>query len=145
MGIFFAGGCAVILPQWSPEEFLATVEREKATHAFLVPTMINALLGFEGAAKFDTSSLRSVSYGAAPMSPQRIREAWEYFGPILCQGYGAGETTSVVVALTISDHRHAIEDDDEELLLSCGRPLFEAEVKIVGENLLEVASGEVGE
>ena len=38
------------------------------------------------------------------MSPARIREAWAAFGPVLAQGYGAGETTGGVIALGIDDH-----------------------------------------
>ncbi|MFF9555739.1 long-chain fatty acid--CoA ligase [Streptomyces albus] len=145
MGIFFAGGCAVVLPRWDAEEFLATVERERATHAFVVPTMVNALLALPTARDHDLTSLRQLVYGAAPMSPARIRAAWELFGPVLCQGFGCGETTSGVLFLTTEDHRRAIEDGDEELLLSCGRPLGEAEVRIVDERGTPVPDGEIGE
>ncbi|MGW8378967.1 long-chain fatty acid--CoA ligase [Streptomyces sp. ODS28] len=145
MGIFFAGGCAVVLPRWDAEDFLATVQRERATHAFVVPTMVNALLALPDARAYDTSSLRQLMYGAAPMSPARIRAAWELFGPVLAQGFGCGETTSGVLSLSTEDHRRAIEDGDEELLLSCGRPLAEAEVEIVGEDGTPVTEGEIGE
>ncbi|MFE4617098.1 long-chain fatty acid--CoA ligase [Streptomyces sp. NPDC056747] len=145
MGIFFAGGCAIVLPRWDAEEFLATVERERATHAFVVPTMVNTVLALPTARDHDLSSLRQLIYGAAPMSPQRIREAWELFGPVLSQGYGCGETTSGVLFLSTEDHRRAIEGEDEELLLSCGRPLAEAEVRIVDDSGTPVADGEIGE
>jgi acyl-CoA synthetase (AMP-forming)/AMP-acid ligase II len=145
LGILFAGGCAVVMPRWDAREFLATVERERATHAFVVPTMINTVLALPDARAFDLSSLRQLIYGAAPMSPSRIREAWELFGPVLSQGFGCGETTSGVLFLTTEDHRRAIEGEDEELLLSCGRALAEAEVAIVGEDGRPVPDGEIGE
>ncbi|MDI3404076.1 acyl-CoA synthetase [Streptomyces cavernicola] len=145
LGIFFAGGCAVVLPRWDAEEFLATVQRERATHAFVVPTMVNTVLALPTARDHDVSSLRQLIYGAAPMSPARIRAAWELFGPVLSQGFGCGETTSGVLFLSTEDHRRAIEDGDEELLLSCGRPLAEAEVRIVDDSGTPVADGEVGE
>ncbi|MFD7923471.1 long-chain fatty acid--CoA ligase [Streptomyces sp. NPDC059740] len=145
MGIFFAGGCAIVLPRWDAEEFLATVQRERATHAFLVPTMVNTVLALPHAHEYDLSSLRRLIYGAAPMSPARIREAWRFFGPVLSQGYGCGETTSGVLFLSTEDHRRAIEDGDEELLLSCGRPRAEAEVAVVDEDGVPVPDGEVGE
>ncbi|MGV9890896.1 acyl-CoA synthetase [Streptomyces sp. NPDC003395] len=145
MSIFFAGGCAVVLPRWDAEEFLATIQRERATHAFVVPTMVNTVLALPTARAYDLSSLRQLIYGAAPMSPQRIREAWELFGPVLSQGYGCGETTSGVLFLSTEDHRRALEDGDEELLLSCGRALTEAEVEIVGEDGTPVPDGEIGE
>ena len=145
MGVFFAGGCAVVLPRWDAREFLATVERERATHAFLIPTMVNMVLALPERDAFDRSSLRQLLYGAAPMAPARIREAWEFFGPVLSQGYGCGETTSGVLFLSTEDHRRAIEDGDEELLLSCGRPLAEAEVAVVDEQGHPVPDGQIGE
>ena len=48
-----------------------------------------ALLAEPSIRSRDLSSLRLLSYGAAPMSPSRIREAWAAFGPVLAQGYGA--------------------------------------------------------
>ena len=145
LGILFAGGCAVIMPRWDARDFLATVERERATHAFVVPTMINTVLALPDSRAFDLSSLQQLIYGAAPMSPSRIREAWELFGPVLSQGYGCGETTSGVLFLTTEDHRRAIQGEDEELLLSCGRALAEAEVAIVGEDGHPVPDGGIGE
>jgi acyl-CoA synthetase (AMP-forming)/AMP-acid ligase II len=134
-----------VLPRWDAGEFLAAVERERATHAFLVPTMVNMVLALPERDAFDRSSLRQLLYGAAPMAPARIREAWEYFGPVLSQGYGCGETTSGVLFLSTEDHRRAIEDGEEELLLSCGRPLAEAEVAVVDEQGRPVPDGEIGE
>lgn len=145
MGIFFAGGCAVVLPRWDAAEFLATIQRERATHAFVVPTMVNTVLALPTARDYDVSSLRQLIYGAAPMSPARIRAAWELFGPVLSQGFGCGETTSGVLFLSAEDHRRAIDGGDEELLLSCGRPLAEAEVRIVDDSGTPVADGEIGE
>lgn len=145
MGIFFTGGCAVVMPRWDAESFLAAIEQERATHAFVVPTMINAVLALPNAHEYDRTSLRQLIYGAAPMSPQRIREAWEFFGPVLSQGYGCGETTSGVLFLSTADHRLAIEGHDDELLLSCGRPRTEAEVAVVDGEGRPVPNGEVGE
>lgn len=145
MGIFFAGGCAIVLPRWDAEEFLSTVERERATHAFVVPTMVNTVLALPNAGDYDVSGLRQLIYGAAPMSPARITAAWDLFGPVLSQGYGCGETTSGVLFLSTDDHRRAIEGEDDELLRSCGRPLAEAEVVIVDDGGKPVADGEIGE
>jgi acyl-CoA synthetase (AMP-forming)/AMP-acid ligase II len=145
MGIFFAGGTAIVLPRWDAEAFLRTIERERATHAFVVPTMVNTVLALPHARDFDLSSLQQLIYGAAPMSAARIREAWDLFGPVLGQGFGCGETTSGVMYLSTEDHRRALEGEDEELLLSCGRPGSEAEVRIVDDEGNAVPDGEIGE
>jgi acyl-CoA synthetase (AMP-forming)/AMP-acid ligase II len=134
-----------VLPRWDAEAFLRLIERERATHAFVVPTMINTVLALPNARDFDVSSLQQLTYGAAPMSAQRIREAWDLFGPVLSQGFGCGETTSGVMFLSTEDHRRAIEGEDEELLLSCGRPGSEAEVRIVDDAGVPVPDGAIGE
>ncbi|MEV8566066.1 long-chain fatty acid--CoA ligase [Streptomyces sp. NPDC051322] len=145
MGIFFAGGCAIVLRRWDAGEFLDTVQQHRATHAFVVPTMVNTVLALPNARDYDLSSLRQLIYGAAPMAPQRIRDAWELFGPVLSQGYGCGETTSGVLFLSTEDHRRAIEGMDEELLLSCGRPRAEADVAVVDASGAPVPDGSIGE
>ena len=40
----YAGGTTVLLPKFSPETFFAALERERATHTFLVPTQSITLL-----------------------------------------------------------------------------------------------------
>ncbi|MGK3957603.1 acyl-CoA synthetase [Arthrobacter sp. R4] len=145
MGVFRAGGCVIVMRTWDPAEFLSTIERERATHAFVVPTMIMTVLGVPEARRFDLTSMQHLIYGGAPMSPARIRAAWDLFGPVLTQGFGCAETTSVVMLLSTEDHRRAIEGGDEELLLSCGRAIFDAEVRVVDEDGVPVGLGEIGE
>lgn len=145
IGTAFAGGCLVVLRGFEPEQVLDTIQRERVTHALLIPTMINSILQACSRDDFDLCSLERVVYGAAPMTPTRIRAAWDFFGPVLAQAYGAGETTSAVMFLTTEDHRRAIEDGEQELLSSCGRPSTEAEVLVVDDDFREVPPGEVGE
>jgi len=139
------GGSILLHERFEPEAFLASVATHRVTHTFVVPTMINMLLAVPDRARFDLSTLRSMTYGSAPMAPARIVEAWHAFGPILSQGYGAGETTGGLVALTIDDHREAIEQDKPERLASCGRPFSEARVCLVDDAGRNVPAGEIGE
>jgi len=110
-----------------------------------VPAMINATVVDPALDRYDRSSLRLLSYGAAPMAPARIREAWERIGPVLAQGYGAGETTGGLIGLSIADHARAIAGERPELLASCGRPFGESEVRLLADDGTEVAVGEIGE
>jgi acyl-CoA synthetase (AMP-forming)/AMP-acid ligase II len=139
------GGTILLHERFDPEAFLASVATHRVTHTFVVPTMINMLLAVPDRARFDLSTLRSMTYGSAPMAPARIVEAWRAFGPILSQGYGAGETTGGLVALTIDDHREAIEQGNPERLASCGRPFSEARVCLVDDAGQQVPAGEIGE
>jgi len=142
--MMFTGVCSVILHRFDVEEYLETIQREKVTHIFLVPTMVNMILNHPKANDYDLSSLKTVLYGAAPMSVARIEQAFEFFGPKLVQGYGLGETTSIVTLFTAKEHIEALQNNPERLS-SCGRPVFDSEVLVVDENGQEVAPGQIGE
>lgn len=126
----FGGSTTHVLPTWSAEAFLETVERERITATFLVPAMLNMVLAHPGAGDRDLSSLTSVRVGGAPISPQRLRDAVRFFGPVVAQGYGLGETTSVVAGLSSGEIARAAEEDPE-LLQSCGRAMYDTEIRVV--------------
>ncbi|GGV19112.1 ligase [Streptomyces litmocidini] len=140
----FGGSTTYVLPTWSPQSFLETVEKERITTTFLVPAMVNMVLAHPEAGRYDLSSLTSVRIGGAPISPQRLRDAVAFFGPVVAQGYGLGETTSVVAGLSSEEIAHAVKEDDE-LLQSCGRAMYDTEVRVVDEAGRELAPREVGE
>jgi len=140
----YCGATLVLFDAFEPAPFLADLERQRVTHVFMVPAMINMLLNEPALARTDLSALKSLSYGAAPMAPARIEEAWARFGPILSQGYGASESTSGVTRLTVADHAYAIAQRPERLA-SCGRPMGETEVCVMGADGRPLAAGQVGE
>ncbi len=140
----YAGATLHLFERFKPEEFLAAVETQRITHAFMVPAMIHALLEAPSLERRDLSSLRQLIYGAAPMAPARVEEAWRRIGPVLAQGYGLSESCSAVTALTTRDHAEALAQAPERLA-SCGRAYGETEVRVVDEAGREVAVGEIGE
>ncbi|OPL11703.1 MAG: hypothetical protein AVO39_05140 [delta proteobacterium MLS_D] len=145
MPVMYSGGCNVILDRFDVETLLQTIEREKVNYLFMVPAMINAVINHPRVAAYDTDSLKGIFYGAAPMSENNIRRALELFGPILVQGYGMTETTSFTTILTARDHVEGLRDKTGNRLLSCGRPIFETEIRLVDEQGNRVATGETGE
>ncbi|QQM20509.1 long-chain fatty acid--CoA ligase [Rhodococcus sp. P-2] len=144
LGMFARGATVVVLPSWNAETFLRTIERESITTTLVVPTMLNLLMDHPSVTEIDTSSLRCIGVGAAPVSPQRLRDAVKLFGPVVIQGYGLGETTSVITVLTAEDIVRGIESDPE-LLLSCGRPAYDTDVRVVDDNGEQVEAGVIGE
>ncbi|MEU6116902.1 AMP-binding protein [Streptomyces sp. NPDC047117] len=140
----FGGATTHVLPAWSPEAFLDTVERERITATFLVPAMLNGVLASPGVADRDLSSLDSVRIGGAPVSPARLRAAVELFGPVVAQGYGLGETTSVVAGIPSADLARAVTEDPE-LLQSCGRAAYDSEIRVVDEAGRDLPPREIGE
>lgn len=143
--MLYQGATLLLMDRFVPAEILAAIARHKVTMTFMVPAMIHALLAEPTRREHDLSSLRLLSYGAAPMSPSRIREAWDLFGPVLAQGYGAGETTGGVISLGIADHARAIAGDKPGLLLACGRPACESEVEVLDEQGQPVQGDTIGE
>lgn len=147
----FAGRRIVLMRQFDAEEWLTLIGAESVTHAFLVPTMLKRLLDQPAFSSADLSTLRVLSYGAAPMPLSVIRRAIEMF-PTSVQfinAFGQTETTSTVTMLGPDDHR--LDGTPEEIekrlrrLASIGRPLPDVEIQIVDESGRRLSSGEVGE
>ncbi len=91
-----AGGKIVMMHHFDPERALQLIEREKVATFGGVPAMVMQVLDSPNFEKFDTSSVRGVSYGGAPAPPdlvRRIRAAWPIGQP--SNGYGLTETSSV--------------------------------------------------
>ncbi|CAI8790051.1 fatty-acyl-CoA synthase [Pseudomonas jessenii] len=141
MPLLAVGACNLLIERYDDELLLRTIEQERVTRLFLVPAMVNRLVNVEGVERFDLSSLRLVMYGAAPMAPTLVSRAIDVFGPILAQGYGAGETCSLVTVLTEQDHL----EKDGRLLASCGRCYFETDLRVVNEQFEDIQPGEIGE
>ena len=140
----YSGATLVLFDTFEPAHFLREIERLRITHVFMVPAMINMLLNDPALDTADLTSLKMLGYGAAPMAPARIQEAWTRIGPVLSQGYGASESTSGVTRLSIADHADAIAHHPERLA-SCGRPMGETEVLVVDEHCREVSGDAMGE
>jgi fatty-acyl-CoA synthase len=115
------------------------VQRERINGVTLVPTALYALLDHPRLDEFDLSSLEMILYTGAPISPTRLKQALDHFGPIFCQGFGQTECQHVTY-LSKSDHL-----GDPRRLASCGLPLMGIELKLLDPDLNEVPVGEVGE
>jgi acyl-CoA synthetase (AMP-forming)/AMP-acid ligase II len=151
LSAIFAGRRIVLLPQFEADSWLEAAERERVTHAFLVPTMLKRVLDCKRFAKVDLSHVEVLSYGAAPMPLSVIRRAIESFpsGVQFINAFGQTETTSTVTMLGPDDHRLDGSPDEVERKLrrlgSIGRALPDVEVRIVDDDGQPVAPGEIGE
>jgi fatty-acyl-CoA synthase len=141
--VWMRGGTNIVLGGFDPGLLLDTIERERATSTLMVPTMIYVLLDTPGIRDRDLSSLRTLSYGAAPMGRERLEQALDTFGPIFLQGYGQTEAPMQITVLRKDDHLRAAARP--EILTSCGRPVTISEVRIADDELRDVRDGEVGE
>jgi acyl-CoA synthetase (AMP-forming)/AMP-acid ligase II len=141
---FLRGGTHVLMKKFDPDEVLRTIERERVSWTFMVPTMIYMLLDDPALRKYDHATLRTVIYGAAPMSPDKLERAIERVGPMFIQVYAQMEVANQTTTLTKEDHVEALAGARHRLG-SCGRPIAMAQVRIVGEDDRDVPVGEPGE
>src|SRR5262249_46210623 len=110
----------------------------------LVPTVLYRLLEMQRATPRSFSSLKTVIYGAAPMSPSKLGDLIACFGRIFAQGYAATEVPMFVSILDKGDHRA----DDEigiKHLSSAGKPTSGVEVFITDADGKILPLGETGE
>lgn len=97
--MFAMGATIVLQPRFDARELLALIERERATHIHMVPTMFVRLLKLpeEERRRSDVSSLRHVIHGAAPC-PQYVKCAMiEWWGPVVVEYYASTETTCITL------------------------------------------------
>ncbi|MGQ0582811.1 MAG: acyl-CoA synthetase [Reyranella sp.] len=128
----------VLQPRFEAEDMLRLIERHGVSHMHIVPTMFVRLLRLPDALRerYDVSSLRFVTHGAAPCAPAVKRRMIDWWGPVIYEYYGATETGVVVW------------HGSEEALRkpgTVGRPVSGAILRIVDDRGRDVAQGEVGE
>ncbi len=151
MTSMFGGRRLVLLRQFDAPTWLEAVERERVTHAFLVPTMVKQLIDHPDFSRYDLSSLENLSYGGAAMPFPVVRRAIEMFPKTtgFVNAFGQTETTSTLTVLGPDDHRLDGTPQEVELRLkrlqSIGRPLPDVELKVVDNEGTELPAGQVGE
>jgi len=150
MSSIWGGRTLAILPQFDPQAWLDTVERERVTHAFVVPTMLKRIMEHETFASHDLSSLKLITYGAAPMPYEVVRQAVDVFQCGLMNAYGQTESTSTLTYLGPEDHDIPKEEGPEReqklrRLRSVGRAMDDIEVAIMSDANVQLPRGEEGE
>lgn len=135
------GGTVILQRRFDPAAWLGAVAEEGATVSLLVPTMIYALLDHPLLEETDLSSLRTVIYGASPISPTRLAEAIERVGQVWCQLYGQTESGGQGTSLW----RHQHDPGDPHRLSSCGTPMPFNRVTLLDDDNRPVPDGTPGE
>lgn len=136
--VLASGACAVIVREVVPPELLQVMVEQRVETGFLVPAVLLFLTQLPQSASADFSALKSIIYGASPISPDLLDRSMQVFGCRFTQVYGLTETTGAITALQ-HEHHHG------ERLLSCGRAVFGAEMGIVDPLGQPLPAGEIGE
>ncbi|HAA94096.1 MAG TPA: hypothetical protein DHW65_01335 [Dehalococcoidia bacterium] len=146
----YGGRTLVVMRQFEAAEWMDLVQKYRADRAMLVPTMLKHVMDHPDFSGHDLSSLSVITYGAAPMPLEVIRQAIENFpGARFINAFGQTETASTITMLPPEDHH--LEGTPEEIetklkrLTSIGKPLDDVDVDIVDEEGKSVPVGETGE
>ncbi|MDE3174950.1 MAG: long-chain-fatty-acid--CoA ligase [Pseudomonadota bacterium] len=138
------GGHTVLMREVNPAKAVELIAAHRVTHAFFVPTVVQALLQVEGVETADLSSLQLLMYGASPIGDVLLRRALERFKCRFMQAYGMTESAGTVVVLNPWDHD--LDGPRAGLLKACGRALPWVELRVVDPaTLADAPTGEVGE
>ncbi|MFN2501676.1 MAG: class I adenylate-forming enzyme family protein [Pyrinomonadaceae bacterium] len=139
MTALYSGGSAVISPKFSVSKFWDIIQKYQVTSFGSVATMLSMLLArYEsGEAKrpAGASSLRFAMCGSAPVPVEVLNRFEQAFNCLVIEGYGLSESTC---RSTFNPPNEARRPG------SCGMPIGN-EIKVVDENDVEVADGELGE
>jgi acyl-CoA synthetase (AMP-forming)/AMP-acid ligase II len=102
-GVLRRGTTSVTMPRFEFELFLSLIERHRITTLGLVPPIVLALAKHPAMSKYDLSSLRLVTSGAAPLDATLQQAAGDRIGVPIRQGYGLTEVTFAVTGLPIDE------------------------------------------
>ena len=134
----------VLISGFEPAEVATLIERYKITALSLAPTMVRRLIDYQRRAGADLSSLRTVYYGAAPITPALLREAHDVLGCEFSQSYGMTEAAGMAVFLDADAHRRGLAGEPERLT-QAGMPGPHITLRIVDDDGNQVPPGIIGE
>ena len=128
-----------LLPRFTPENALGEMQKNNVTIFAGVPTMYWALLNYAEADKFDlakiAANLRLCFAGGSPLPLEVLHGFEAKFNVKILEGYGLSETSPIAVFNKFANARAG----------SVGFPVWGIEVRVVDENGVDVADGELGE
>lgn len=139
--VLLRGGAFHVMESFTPQSFFDAVEQQRITATLIVPVMLYALQADERYVSADMSSMETILYGASPMSPAKLSDAIERWGPVFFQFYGQTEAPMVVAHMKRAEH----DTGRPDRLASCGRPAPWVHVSLRDSDNVEVAKGEAGE
>lgn len=134
------GATSVLLRTFDEERVAATIERERVSNGFMVPSMVRRLLAADVLARHDLSSYRRAYVGGAAFPlPDKLALAEVVPGVRIYYQYGLTEAGPIVSRLEPG------EVPRRELDGSIGREFLLTEVTVRDGDGARVADGEVGE
>ena len=135
-----AGGKIVLMRRWEAEQAMQLIERERIDATGGVPTIAWQLIEHPARAKYDLSSLVSVSYGGAPSAPELVRRIVEVFPRSAPgNGWGVSEPTATFTGHTGRDYEARPDSAGP------AAPVGEMEIRDPADGVTVLPVGTVGE
>lgn len=131
------GATAVLVEKFEPHDLLRTVERERVSVIYGVPTVFGRVLLDLKKHPVDLSSVRTGLVGSATVARELVEDVWERLRCRVVVGYGSTEAVAVTCT--------TVEDDLEHTASTVGRPFPGVEVRLLGDDgrLRERGEGEL--
>lgn len=130
------GGAVVMLKRFDADTVLTTIEEQRITTFFAVPTMLQQLLQHPRFDQADLTSLRAISVAGAPV-PEPLIGPFQDRGVAISQAYGLTEAAPSVTLLPSDDVRSKIG--------SAGKRSFFTDVAVLRPDGTKAEAGEIGE
>ena len=143
-----AGAAENVFPEsagFDPQEIVALSKSRQGLSMFAAPTMITRLVAHPSIEGIDLASLKTITYGGAPMYLSDLTRAMEVFPGKLAQIYGQGEAPMTITGLGRELHGDHTHPRFLERLASVGTARTGVEVDVVDGDGQPVALGEAGE
>jgi fatty-acyl-CoA synthase len=129
------GGRHAFLARFEAAATLDLFEAQRVTVTNLVPTMLNRVVNEPGAAARDTSGLRLLMSGGAPIAPETVRRVVDTFACEYVQTYGMTETSPYLTFSLLSEAQRQLADGDQLAARArTGRPVLGVELRVVGDS-----------
>jgi acyl-CoA synthetase (AMP-forming)/AMP-acid ligase II len=132
----YKGNSLVILRNFDPVRAWSLIEEERITTTLAVPAMLAFMLQAPDFQRFNWSSLRYITSGAAPL-PVTTINAYLELGIEVHQVYGMTETCGPACLIGPDDAVHKIG--------STGKSFFHTQVRIIDDAGNDLPAGEAGE
>ena len=130
-------GCSVVMmDRFTMDGIFSAIEKEKITYICAVPRLYLGMMFFEGAAKYDASSLSICITGGSTMPPEFIPPFEKQFGVQILEGYGLTEAAPVCTFTRVGMAQKPG---------SIGTAIPDTLIKIADETGRELPRGEIGE
>ncbi|CAB3716150.1 acyl-CoA synthetase (AMP-forming)/AMP-acid ligase II [Achromobacter marplatensis] len=137
--VLACGGAHLLLDAVTPATITAAFRERGGTLSFMPPTLIYMIMAQEGVSRADFPKLRNLIYGGAPMPPEKIDRARDFFGSVLGTTYGQTEAPQIATVLRPADL------DAPQNRASVGRATWLSDVAIMGPDGALLPRGEIGE